>query len=153
MQEGQVKRGVVSMKLIMLIILIIAAIAGGIIYKQYRTKQANSVEAYGTTFVTALVGKDGATTYRMFTDESKKQMTEDEWNQWVVFAFDKYTAGVPPLVDKQSVPDPNHSFGKNTSNATNLTYSFTLSGKSYTARITFVQVGNEWKVAQMGSLQ
>jgi hypothetical protein len=152
MQEGQVKRGVVSTKLIVLVLFVVALIVGTIFYNQYRDKQAQRPEVFGKQFVNALVKKDGGTTYSMFTDDARKKMTNEEWNQWVVFTFDKYTGDDPKFIRKEALPDPGNTFGKN-GNPMNLYYEFNFGDKTYTSKITFVQSGKTWKVGEVGSLQ
>jgi uncharacterized membrane protein YvbJ len=153
MQEAQVGRRAISTKFIVLIVLIVIAIVGGIVYKQYRDHVAHSPEVAGNTFMTAVTQKDGASSYAMFTDGAKKKLSDDDWNAWVVFTFDKYSGGVPAISKKEVVPDPRHEYSKDNDTATRLRYEIPFSDKTYSYDIILVKAGDTWKVGSVGGLQ
>jgi hypothetical protein len=153
MQKGQVERGAISTRLLVVVALIVVMVIGGLVYKQYRAHIANSPETAGATFMAAITQKDGGTSYAMFTDDAKKKMSNDDWNAWVVFAFDKYSGGTPPLIKKESVPDPAHFYSKDHDTVTRLRYQLPYDGKTYTYDVIMVQTSSGWKVGSVGGLQ
>lgn len=153
MQQGQVGRRAISAKFIVLIVFVIIAILGGVIYKQYRERVAHSPETAGNAFMAAITQKDGATSYAMFTDSTKKKLSADEWNTWVVFAFDAYSGGVPTISKKETVPDPKHQYSKDNDTVIRLRYAVPFNDKTYSYDVIMVKSGDGWKVGSVGGLQ
>jgi len=152
MQEGKVGRGAIGAKLVVLIVLIVAAVAVGVVIKQNRDRAAHSPETAGNKFTSAIVAKDGSTSYNMFSDAAKKKLSSEDWNSWVVFTFDKYSGGQPKFVKEESLPDPGHMYSKS-DEAVRLRYQFLIGEKTYQYDIVMVQDGDTWKVAEVGGLQ
>lgn len=153
MQTGQVERGAIRTRLLVVAVLIVVMVAGVLGYRQYRDYIANSPETAGNTFMAAITQKDGGTSYAMFTDQSKKELSSDDWNAWVVFAFEKYNGGTPKIIKKESVPDPGHHYSKDHDTVTRLRYQLPFSDKTYTYDVIMVQTSSGWKVGSVGGLQ
>ena len=151
MQEGQVERGAIRTKFIVLIALVLVAIIGGIIYKQYSTGVAHRPEKVGDAFMLGLTEKDGGGTYAMFNDTRKKKVTADEWNSWVVFAFNNYNGGTPKVVKKENVPDPGHLYSKNDT-VTRLRYQMHPNGKTVNFDVILTESGDTWKIVDVGEV-
>jgi len=152
MQEGQFKRVILNPKVIGLIVLVVAVIVGVHLYNNHRESVARRPETYGAHFIQLLTEKDGSTTYGMFNSTAKKKVSESDWNQWVVFAFDKYDGGTPQLSKKDTVPDPGHLYSSN-SEVVRLRYNVKNQGKTGIVELILTQDGMSWKVAQAGLAQ
>ncbi len=149
MQDGRFKGGIFSAKFVVLALLAVALIVGGIVYRNYQHGVEQRPETSGAHFMELLTQKDGSQTYAMFNDHAKKQLSEGEWNTWVVYVFQDYSGGQPKLQKKDSVPDPSHLYSKN-DQAVRLRYELKTKGGTGLFELVLVQDGESWKVADTG---
>jgi|GEM_PF-3095698 len=152
MQEGQVKRVIFSPKIIVLALVVVLLIIGTVVYHRYRADVARRPETYGASYMQFLTEKDGSTTYSAFNEQAKKRISADDWNSWVVFAFDKYDGGKPKLIKKDTVPDPGHDYSKNDS-VVRLRYQIQTNGKTGQLNLLLAQDGDTWRVAEASLVQ
>src|SRR5438445_720828 len=102
--EGHSQSGIARLKLLIVLAVVVIAGFGGLLAYQKLTYKPPYRMA-GDQFMKALASRDATTSYGLFSENLKKQYTEDSWKQAINSSFANYN-GKPIFVKQESVSDP-----------------------------------------------
>jgi hypothetical protein len=148
------QRGATRLNLIIggAILVVLLLLLGVWVASQIARPSSTSLRGVADRYITALFKGDIKATYAMHTDNYKKRLSQQDWNDLITAGFKDYKGTAPTFVKAEPVQDNYQAYNAN-ADPQRVSYTTRVNNQNFTIYLILVTDGPTWKIDEMTSYQ